>query len=195
MEIGIEPNYPELDLYESQVIEELKRSSIQPVPEPSKWLDEEIKRNVLVTTVDKVLNWGRKNSLWTETSFTACCTFEFVSTSASRFDIARFGMEVLRSSPRHSDLMITAGTLTWKMAPLIKRVYDQMAEPKWVIAMGSCGISGGIFADSYSVVSGYNKILPVDLYIPGCPPRPEALLAGFEKLRKKIEQGSITKKT
>jgi NADH-quinone oxidoreductase subunit B len=195
MEIGIEPNYPELDLYESQVIEELKRSSIQPVPEPSKWLDEEIKRNVLVTTVDKVLNWGRKNSLWTETSFTACCTFEFVSTSASRFDIARFGMEVLRSSPRHSDLMITAGTLTWKMAPLIKRVYDQMAEPKWVIAMGSCGISGGIFADSYSVVPGYNKILPVDLYIPGCPPRPEALLAGFEKLRKKIEQGSITKKT
>ena len=195
MEIGIEPSYPELDLYESQVIEELKRSSIQPVPEPSKWLDEEIKRNVLVTTVDKVLNWGRKNSLWTETSFTACCTFEFVSTSASRFDIARFGMEVLRSSPRHSDLMITAGTLTWKMAPLIKRVYDQMAEPKWVIAMGSCGISGGIFADSYSVVPGYNKILPVDLYIPGCPPRPEALLAGFEQLRKKIEQGSIIKKT
>ncbi len=195
MEIGIEPSYPELDLYESQVIEELKRSSVQPIPEPSQWLDEEIKRNVLVTTVDKVLNWGRKNSLWTETSFTACCTFEFVSTSASRFDIARFGMEVLRSSPRHSDLMITAGTLTWKMAPLIKRVYDQMAEPKWVIAMGSCGISGGLFADSYSVVPGYNKILPVDLYIPGCPPRPEALLAGFEKLRKKIEQGSITKKT
>ncbi|MDD2472330.1 MAG: NADH-quinone oxidoreductase subunit NuoB, partial [Dehalococcoidales bacterium] len=132
--------------------------------------------------------------LWTETSFTACCTFEFISTSSSRFVFARFGMEVLRSSPRHADLMITAGTLTWKMAPQIKRIYDQMAEPKWVIAMGACGISGGIFADSYSVVPGYNRILPVDVYIPGCPPRPEALLAGIEKLRKKIEQRSISRK-
>ncbi len=195
MEIRIEPSYPEIDYHESHVINELKCSAAQPIPEPSEWLSEEIKRNVLVTTVDKLLNWGRKSSLWTETSFTACCTFEFISTSSSRFDIARFGMEVLRSSPRHSDLMVTAGTLTWKMAPQIKRVYDQMSEPKWVIAMGACGISGGIFADSYSVVPGYNRILPVDVYIPGCPPRPEALLAGIEKLRKKIEQNSISRKS
>lgn len=195
MEVKIEPSYPEIDAHESRVIEELKKSSTQPIAEPSEWLDEEINRNILVTTVDKLLNWGRKASLWTETSFTACCTFEFISTSSPRFDIARFGMEVLRSSPRHSDLIITAGTLTWKMAPQIKRIYDQMAEPKWVIAMGACGISGGIFADSYSVVPGYNRILPVDVYIPGCPPRPEALLAGIEKLRKKIEQSSISRKS
>jgi len=194
MEVKIEPSYPEIDSRESRVIEELRKSAIQPLDEPSGWLNEEVKRNILVTSVDKLLNWGRKSSLWTETSFTACCTFEFISTSSSRFDIARFGMEVLRSSPRHADLMITAGTLTWKMAPQIKRIYDQMAEPKWVIAMGACGISGGIFADSYSVVPGYNRILPVDVYIPGCPPRPEALLAGIEKLRKKIEQRSISRK-
>jgi NADH-quinone oxidoreductase subunit B len=194
MEVKIEPSYPEIDSRESRVIEELRKSAIQPLDEPSGWLSEEVKRNIVVTSVDKLLNWGRKSSLWTETSFTACCTFEFISTSSSRFDIARFGMEVLRSSPRHADLMITAGTLTWKMAPQIKRIYDQMAEPKWVIAMGACGISGGIFADSYSVVPGYNRILPVDVYIPGCPPRPEALLAGIEKLRKKIEQRSISRK-
>lgn len=194
MEVKIEPSYPEIDSRESRVIEELRNSATRPLDEPSGWLSEEVKRNIVVTSVDKLLNWGRKSSLWTETSFTACCTFEFISTSSSRFDIARFGMEVLRSSPRHADLMITAGTLTWKMAPQIKRIYDQMAEPKWVIAMGACGISGGIFADSYSVVPGYNRILPVDVYIPGCPPRPEALLAGIEKLRKKIEQRSISRK-
>ena len=182
-----------IDLHEGRLIEELKRSSCEMMPEPSEWLDEEIKRNIIVSTVDKLLNWGRKTSLWTETAFTACCTFEFISLSSPRFDIARFGMEVLRSSPRHADLIITAGTLTWKMAPQIKRIYDQMAEPKWVIAMGSCGISGGIFADSYSVVPGYNRILPVDVYIPGCPPRPETLMAGIEMLRKKIEKKSFTK--
>jgi NADH-quinone oxidoreductase subunit B len=194
VDINIEPVYPEIDAHEAGVIDELKNASAHPIPEPAEWLDEEIKRNVLVTTVDNLLNWGRRNSLWTETSFTACCTFEFISTSSSRFDIARFGMEVLRSSPRHADLMITAGTLTWKMAPQIKRVYDQMAEPKWVIAMGSCGISGGIFADSYSVVPGYNRILPIDVYIPGCPPRPEALLAGIEKLKQKIAKKTLLKK-
>ncbi len=191
MEIESTPVNLELDIHEGQVIEELKSRSRNPVPEASEWLEKEIQKNILTTTVDKFLNWGRKSSLWTETSFTACCTFEFISLSSSRFDIARFGMEVLRSSPRHSDLMVTAGTLVWKMAPQIKRVYDQMAEPKWVIAMGACGISGGIFADSYSVVPGYNKILPIDVYIPGCPPRPEALIAGIEMLKKKIEQRSI----
>lgn len=191
MEIKQHPDYAGLDATEGRQVIELRNQATLPVPEPSGWLSADIERNILTTTVDKVLNWGRKTSLWTETSFTACCTFEFISTSSSRFDIARFGMEILRSSPRHADLMITAGTLTWKMAPQIKRIYQQMAEPKWVIAMGSCGISGGIFADSYSVVPGYNRILPIDVYIPGCPPRPEALLAGIELLRKKIERRSI----
>ncbi len=193
MEIKSQQSSMDIDLYEGRLIGELKRNSCETRPEPSEWLDEEIKRNIIVSTVDKLLNWGRKTSLWTETAFTACCTFEFISLSSPRFDIARFGMEVLRSSPRHADLIITAGTLTWKMAPQIKRIFDQMAEPKWVIAMGSCGISGGIFADSYSVVPGYNRILPVDVYIPGCPPRPEALMAGIEMLRKKIEKKSFTK--
>ncbi len=191
MEIRTDSTSLDIDRHEGNLIEELRSSSTKPVTEPSGWLSEDLKRNIFLTTVDNVLNWGRKSSLWTETAFTACCTFEFISLSSSRFDIARFGMEVLRSSPRHADLIITAGTLTWKMAPQIKRVYEQMAEPKWVIAMGACGITGGIFADSYSVVPGYNRILPIDVYIPGCPPRPEALLAGIELLRKKVEKRSF----
>ena len=192
MEIGRELENLELDRHEGRVINQLRSTASEPVAEPAEWLSREISKNILLTSVDRLLNWGRKSSLWTETAFTACCTFEFISLSSSRFDIARFGMEVLRSSPRHADLMITAGTLTWKMAPQIKRVYEQMAEPKWVIAMGSCGITGGIFADSYSVVPGYNRILPIDVYIPGCPPRPEALIAGIELLRKKIDKRSIS---
>ncbi len=191
MEIRTDSTSLDIDRHEGNLIKELRSSSTKPVTEPSGWLSEDLKRNIFLTTVDNVLNWGRKSSLWTETAFTACCTFEFISLSSSRFDIARFGMEVLRSSPRHADLIITAGTLTWKMAPQIKRVYEQMAEPKWVIAMGACGITGGIFADSYSVVPGYNRILPIDVYIPGCPPRPEALLAGIELLRKKVEKRSF----
>ena len=181
---------PEVDRQEGQIIEALKAASKERIPDPDAWLDEELKRNVLMTTVDAVLNWARSSSLWPNICFTACCTFEVVATSSSRYDISRFGMEVLRASPRQADLMITAGTLTWKMAPQIRRLYDQMAEPKWVIGMGACGITGGIFRGSYSVVPGWNHIIPVDVYLPGCPPRPEALLNAIEMLRKKIRKTS-----
>jgi len=182
----------ELDKAEGEQIEALKAHSQQPIPDPDKWLEEEVRRNILLTSVDAVLNWARRSSLWPVVCFPACCAFEFITTAASRFDISRFGMEIIRASPRQADLMITAGTLTWKMAPQVKRIYEQMAEPKWVIAMGACGISGGIFASSYSVVPGYNRIIPVDVYVPGCPPRPEALLYGIRMLHNKIAKRSIT---
>lgn len=176
----------ELDQAEGEQIEALKAGSQQPILDPDKWLDEELSRNILTTTVDTILNWGRRSSLWPVICFPACCAFEFIAANASRFDLSRFGMEILRASPRQADLMITAGTLTWKMAPQVKRIYDQMAEPKWVIAMGACGISGGIFRSSYNVVPGYNHIIPVDVYVPGCPPRPEALFHGIRMLQNKI---------
>jgi len=181
----------ELDRAEGEMIEALKAGSQQPIPDPDKWLEEKLERNIILTTVDGLLNWARRSSLWTVLCFPACCAFEFIATAASRFDISRFGMEILRASPRQADLMITAGTLTWKMAPQVRRIYDQMAEPKWVIAMGACGISGGIFTGSYNVVPGYNRIIPVDVYVPGCPPRPEALLYGIRMLQKKIAQRSL----
>jgi NADH-quinone oxidoreductase subunit B len=176
----------ELDRYEGQVIENLKAISRESIPDPDVWLDEEIRRNIVLTSLDWVLNWARRSSLWTAVCYPACCGMEWMATLAPRFDASRFGMEIMRASPRQADLMITAGTLTWKMAPNVKRIYDQMAEPKWVIAMGACGISGGIFRSSYNVVPGYNKIVPVDVYVPGCPPRPEALIYGIRMLQKKI---------
>jgi len=180
------------DRREGEIIARLIQESRQPVCDPDGWMDEVNKHNLVITTLDSAINWARKSSLWPLTCFTACCTFEFIATSSSRFDIARFGMEVVRASPRQADLLIASGTLSWKMAPQVKRIYDQMAEPKWVVAMGACAISGGIFKDSYAVVPGYNRLLPVDVYIPGCPPRPEALLNGFEMLRTKIKHQSIT---
>ena len=184
----------ELDRAEGEIIEELKAGSQQVISDPDSWLDEELKRNILVTSVDAVINWGRRSSLWTAICFPACCAFELIAANSSRFDLARFGMEILRASPRQADLMITAGTLTWKMAPNVRRIYNQMAEPKWVIAMGSCAISGGIFASSYSVMPGYNHIIPVDVYVPGCPPRPEALIYGIQMLQEKIAKRSLSQK-
>ena len=188
---GMYVSTTELDITEGKVIEALKKHSRQPIPDPDSWLEEELRRNILLTTVDAILNWARRSSLWPVVCFPACCAFEFITTAASRFDISRFGMEIIRASPRQADLMITAGTLTWKMAPQVRRIYDQMPEPKWVIAMGACAISGGIFRSSYSVVPGYNRIVPVDVYVPGCPPRPEALLYGIRMLHHKISKGSV----
>ena len=192
MEIGGVYSSRQLDEAEGGQIESLRARSQQPISDPDGWLEEELKRNILLTSVDSLLDWARRTSLWPVFCFPACCAFEFIATAASRFDISRFGMEIIRNSPRQADLMITAGTLTWKMAPQVRRIYDQMAEPKWVIAMGACAISGGIFASSYSVVPGYNRIIPVDVYVPGCPPRPEALLYGIGLLRDKIAKMSIT---
>jgi NADH-quinone oxidoreductase subunit B len=176
----------ELDQHEGQVIEKLKASSRKSIPDPDAWLDEDIKRNVVVTSLDWVIDWARRSSMWTAVCYPACCGIEWMAYLGPRFDGSRFGMEIMRASPRQADLIITAGTLTWKMAPNVRRIYEQMAEPKWVIAMGACGISGGIFRSGYNVVPGYNKIIPVDVYVPGCPPRPEALIYGIQQLQKKI---------
>ena len=191
MEIGEVYSSQELDATEGKAINELIARSQEIIPDPDEWLDEELKRNVLITSVDAVLDWARRTSMWPVVCFPACCAFELIAAFASRFDLSRFGMEILRASPRQGDLMVTAGTLTWKMAPQVRRIYDQMAEPKWVIAMGACAISGGIFRSSYNVVPGYNRIIPVDVYVPGCPPRPEALLHGIRMLHQKISKGHI----
>jgi NADH-quinone oxidoreductase subunit B len=178
-----------IDSHEGMIIEDFKARSTQPFPDPASWLDEDqLPSNVLLTTVDKVINWSRRFSLWPVTFGLACCAIEMMCMAASRFDISRFGMEIFRASPRQADLMIIAGTLTWKMAPTLRRIYDQMPEPKWVLAMGACGTSGGIFKDSYSVVPGFNLVVPVDVYVPGCPPRPEALLAAIIKIHEKIDK-------
>ncbi|MFQ5658008.1 MAG: NADH-quinone oxidoreductase subunit B [Candidatus Methylomirabilales bacterium] len=148
-------------------------------------VEEEVKRGILFTTVEKMLNWARSSSLWPATFGLACCAIEMMATAASRFDLARFGAEVFRASPRQADLMIVSGRVSKKMAPVLKRIYDQMPEPKWVIAMGACASCGGIFND-YAIVQGVDKIVPVDVYVPGCPPRPEQLIHGIMLLQKKI---------
>ena len=153
----------------------------------------EIERNVVTTTVDSLFNWARKSSLWPMTFGLACCAIEMMATGASRFDMDRFGAGIFRPSPRQSDLIIIAGTVTLKMAEVIQTLYDQMPEPKWVISMGACSSVGGPF-DTYATLQGVDRVIPVDVYIPGCPPRPEALLYGLMRLQDKIDLMSITQK-
>ncbi len=197
MEIkGYEPviSIGDVDILEGRRIEELRAASQQPIADPDDWLEAELRRNILLTTVDYAVNWARSRSIFPLMFGLACCAFEMIATAASRFDIARFGMDIFRWSPRQADLMIVAGTITWKMAPAVKLIYEQMAEPKWVIAMGACAISGGTFRESYSVVPGLNRIVPVDVYVPGCPPRPEGLIHGIRLIHQKIMSESIKKR-
>ena len=151
----------------------------------------EMEGQVSITTLDKVYNWSRRNSIWPMMFGLACCGIEMICAATSRFDFSRFGMEVMRPSPRQSDLMIVSGTVTKKMIPQIVRLYNQMPEPKYVLAMGACASGGGPFKEGYSVVDGVDKFLPVDVYVPGCPPTPQALLHGLITLQKKIDKQSI----
>jgi len=152
---------------------------------------EELQSGVVVTTLDKVYNWSRRASMWPLLFGLACCAIEMIATAASRYDLARFGMEVMRPSPRQSDLMIVSGTVTKKMVPAIVRIYNQMAEPRYVLSMGACATGGGPFKEGYGVVAGIDKYIPVDVYVPGCPPTPEALIYGLLKLHEKVERQSI----
>ena len=163
--------------------------SMTPVNDPI--VPPELQSNIFVTSLDKIYNWGRKRSMWPLMFGLACCAIEMICTSASRFDLDRFGMGLMRPSPRQADLMIVSGTVTKKMVPQIVRLFNQMAEPKYVLSMGACATGGGPFKEGYNVVSGIDKFIPVDVYVPGCPPTPQALLNGMIKLHEKIERQSI----
>ena len=176
---------------------EIKKPTIKSIPyeefKNNEYLEEMVKQlnengtNVWMGCMDDLINWGRSNSLWPLTFATSCCGIEFMAVGAARYDFARFGFEVTRASPRQADMIMVAGTITHKMAPVLKRLYDQMADPKYVVAVGGCAISGGPVKKSYHVLNGVDKILPVDVYIPGCPPRPEALLYGMMQLQRKVK--------
>lgn len=152
---------------------------------------EEVRHNVLVTSLNSLVAWARRNSVWPVMWGQACCAIEMIAMATPRYDMARFGMEIMRPSPRQADLMIVAGTVTWKLAPSLRRVYLQMPEPKWVVAMGGCAITGGPFAFGYSTLPGARVVVPVDVYIPGCPPRPESLLTGLMLLQEKIKREAV----
>jgi NADH-quinone oxidoreductase subunit B len=151
--------------------------------------------SIILTQLDALVNWARSNSVWPLTFGTRCCAIEFMAVGASRHDMARFGYEVARATPRQADMIIISGSINYKMAPVLKRLYDQIADPKYVIAMGACAVSGGpLYYNSYSIVKGADHVIPVDIYVPGCPPRPEALLYAFLQLQKKIKREKNFKK-
>jgi NADH-quinone oxidoreductase subunit B len=150
-------------------------------------VEEEIERGILLTTVGKALAWARKNSMWPATFGLACCAIELMATGAADYDLSRWGMEIFRASPRQADLMIVAGRVSQKMGPVLRRIYDQMPEPKWVISMGVCASTGGMF-NNYGLIQGVDTIVPVDIYVPGCPPRPEMLMYGILRLHAKVQK-------
>ena len=156
-------------------------------------LESQLGDNILTTAIDKFVNWGRKNSLWPMPFGTACCAIEMMATLASKFDLSRFGAEAIRFSPRQSDLLIVSGRISIKMMPVLKKIYDQMPEPKWVISMGACASTGGVF-DTYTLVQGVDGFIPVDIYIPGCPPRPEDLIDAVIQIQRIVEQESVSPK-
>ncbi len=172
--------------------QQLKQEQLKPFLHDQIIVPDELQANVLITTVDKIYNWSRRSSMWPLLFGLACCAIEMIATAASRYDLARFGMEVMRPSPRQSDLMIVSGTVTKKMAPAIVRIYNQMAEPRYVLSMGACATGGGPFKEGYNVVSGIDKYIPVDVYVPGCPPMPEALIYGLLKMHEKVDRQSVT---
>jgi NADH-quinone oxidoreductase subunit B len=180
-----------MDKDEGGDVNKMKSTHLKPYPEPLVDVPSDMKNSVMVSSVDYLLNWARKSSMFPLQFGLACCAFEMIATAMARYDISRFGMEAMRASPRQADLMIVAGTVTWKMAVPLKRLYDQMPEPKWVISMGVCATSGGPYYQSYSVVPGVNHIVPVDVYVPGCPPRPDALLYGIMQLHDKVRRYSL----